>query len=311
MDQRDLQVFRVLCRNLHFGRTSEECSLSPSALSRMVQRLEEETGQPLFLRDRRGVEMTRAGEALLDYAEETLSRWEALQGTLQREERVLRGQISLYASVTACYTVLPGVLSAFRRRHPGVRIDLVTGDAAGGWERVREGQVDVTVIAEPEGLTPSAAFLQLTETPLRFIAPREEGRISRLAGLNGPVSEGRSMGGGAEGWEKRAHWGELPVVLSRSGLARKRLEAWFRRQGIRPRVYAQAAGNEAISALVALGCGVGVVPALVLDKSPFRDQLRVLPVAQELEPYYVGLAALKRRLRDPALAAFWECAATE
>ena len=62
MDYHDLRLFLHLSRTLHFTRTSRECSISLSALSRTVQRLEGEVGHALFVRDRRSVELTPAGE---------------------------------------------------------------------------------------------------------------------------------------------------------------------------------------------------------------------------------------------------------
>ena len=53
MDYDDLRLFLHLSRTLHFGRTSRECHISPSALSRTVQRLERELGWPLLERDHR------------------------------------------------------------------------------------------------------------------------------------------------------------------------------------------------------------------------------------------------------------------
>jgi hypothetical protein len=60
MDYDTLRLFLHLSRTLHFLRTSRACHVSPSALSRAVQRLERETGWPLFERDRRSVRR-RAG----------------------------------------------------------------------------------------------------------------------------------------------------------------------------------------------------------------------------------------------------------
>ena len=64
-------------------------------------------------------------------------------------------------------------------------------------------------------------------------------------------------------------------------------------------------GHEAILALVKLGCGVGVVPELVLEKSPLRGELRVLDARPRLTPFRIG-ACIKRASLDSALIeAFW------
>jgi LysR family positive regulator for ilvC len=68
------------------------------------------------------------------------------------------------------------------------------------------------------------------------------------------------------------------------------------------------AGNEAIIAMVSLGCGVGVVPRLVLDKSPLHEKVQVLEVEESLEPFAIGICAMKKSLHHPLVAAFWEVA---
>jgi len=72
MDIRDLKLFLNLAESQHFGRTAKATHVSPSTLSRQIQRLEESLGQTLFLRDNRTVELTEAGEKLKDFAQHTL-----------------------------------------------------------------------------------------------------------------------------------------------------------------------------------------------------------------------------------------------
>jgi Mn-dependent DtxR family transcriptional regulator len=68
MDYDTLRLFLHLSRTLHFLRTSRACHVSPSALSRAVQRLERETGWPLFERDRRSVRLTPEGARFAAHA---------------------------------------------------------------------------------------------------------------------------------------------------------------------------------------------------------------------------------------------------
>src|SRR5262245_24582470 len=124
MDTEGLRLFLHLARSLHFGRTSRECHVSPSALSRSIQRLEQEAGAPLFRRDSRHVELTVAGERMLSFASETLSRWDHALAGLRGSGPQLRGTLSLFCTVTAAHSLLPSVLGAFRKRHPEVTIRL-------------------------------------------------------------------------------------------------------------------------------------------------------------------------------------------
>ena len=290
MDMEELKLFRHLTESLHFGKTSRACHVTPSALTRTIQRIEAEVEERLFDRDNRSVRLTTAGEALKQYAEETIERWQALKESLANSA-ALHGDISLYCSVTAAYGILPAILGRFRKACPEVQIKLQTGDAAQGLTRLRNGEVEVIIDALPEKPPAGLEFMQITETPLVFIAPLDFPETV--------VYEGKEI-----------DWRKTPVIMAEQGLSRERLDRWFAARKILPSVYAQVAGNEAIIAMVSLGCGVGVVPRLVLEKSPLQKQITVLAISPELAPFSLGVCTVKKNLRNPKIQAFWEIAAS-
>lgn len=287
MDYDELRLFAHLARSLHFGRTSRECHVSPSALSRTVQRLESELGRPLFSRDRRSVELTPAGALLFSHAAETLARFETLKQRLRDAGEQLKGSIQIFASVTACQSFLPDVLANFRTRHPDIHIGLETGYAADALGMLARGKVDVAVAALPERTPPGLVARVLLVTPLVFVAPQQECEVSRLCA------------------ERAVPWERVPIVLPAAGLARASAERFFRRRRTKPNVYGEVAGNEAILSLVSLGCGVGVVPAIVIEKSPLREAVRVLASDASLGELRVGVCAERQKLKLPIVRAFW------
>ncbi|HVJ16151.1 MAG TPA: HTH-type transcriptional activator IlvY [Polyangiaceae bacterium] len=287
MDYDDLRLFLHLSRSLHFGRTSRECHISTSALSRAIQRLEGELDSVLFERDQRKVELTAAGEAFQEHATETLTRYQSFKQRLVGGER-LTGSLAIFASVTACQSFLPRVLASFRRDHPDVQIRLETGYAADALGMLGRGAVDVAVAALPDKVGGNLSARVLIVTPLVFVAPAFECEVSRLV-------------------ERRpVPWQELPVVLPATGLMRQSADRWFRRKHVTPKIYSEVPGNEAILSLVSLGCGVGIVPRLVMEKSPLRAELRTLEVDPHLDELRVGVCTLRRKLRSPIVRAFWD-----
>jgi len=285
MDSRALQQFLTLARTLHFGRAAEACHLSPSTLSRSIKRLEAELGCRLFERSNRDVSLTGEGRVLLGQAEELMERLQALEHKLQSGLVQLEGSISLYCSVTACYSLLSGLLPAFRQRYPGVEVKVHTGDEAIALQRIEQREEDVAIAARPDQFPDKLDFLQLATSPLVFIASLD---------VVGEVGE--------------RFWESFPLVLPEAGLARVRVDQWLRSSNIEPNIYAQVTGNEAIVSMVALGCGVGVVPLLVLRGSPFADRVRVVDVEPTLEPFRIGLCARKSSFSNPLLRALWDLA---
>jgi LysR family positive regulator for ilvC len=288
MDYHSLELFLHLSKTLHFGHTSDACNISPSALSRTIQRLEDELGTRLFVRDRRSVEMSESGVRFRDYAREAVESWYGFRDSLASETESVRGEVVLYCSVTAAQTVLSSVFAAFREQYPGVHIRLQTGDSAYAVERILDGSADLTVAARPDSLPESVKFLPLAVTPLLFIAPRMPCLVTELTSMD------------------EIPWADVPMILADRALSRRRTDDWFRTIGVRPNVYAEVAGHEAILAMVRLGCGVGVIPGLVLEQSPIGPEVRTLDVRPELSPYHVGVCVHRRRLESPVVRAFWE-----
>jgi LysR family transcriptional regulator, positive regulator for ilvC len=288
MDLDGLRLFLHLSRSLHFGRTSKECHVSPSALSRSIQRLEEEAGATLFVRDRRSVALTDEGRLLQGFAHDTITRFEALEQRLTRSQDRLQGSIAIFASVTACQSFLPPLLSQFRRAHPEVQIRLETGYAMDALGMLRGGAVDVAVAALPDDIPPTLAARVVVKIPLVFVAPAETSAVSELLAQDDIA------------------WGDVPMILPASGLARDYVDRWFRKKRIAPRIYGEVAGSEATLSLVSLGCGVGIVPRLVADQSPLKSSLSVLDVEPKLQIFRVGVCTEKKKLKSPVVKAFWQ-----
>src|SRR5688572_11314249 len=204
MNQKELQLFLHLAKSLNFARTSEASHVSPSSLSRIIQRLEQELGVPLFERDNRHVSLTRAGRAFREFADETSNKFQVLQKSLAEQEQVLTGELSLFCSVTASYSFLYDLLSKFRHQHPGIEIKLHTGDTATTLDRIIAEQEDIGIAALPQKIPSSLATQVLGTTPLVFIAPRS-GVYAKLS----------------SGGDKKIAWSNVPLILSESGLARE------------------------------------------------------------------------------------------
>jgi LysR family positive regulator for ilvC len=289
MDIRSLRHFLNLADALHFGRASEIGHVSPSALSRSIRNLEAEVGAELFKRDNRTVALTHAGETFLIYSRDAVAQWDAVRSQLLEQAGELRGEVSIYCSVTASYSFLFELLSSFRRDYPHIEIKLHTGDPEHALQRVLAGDEDMAIGARPDRLRAELAFKSITATPLIFIAAANNPEFAQLARRQ----------------PDPRMWRATPMILAETGLSRRRADAWFRALDVRPSIYAQVAGNEAIVSMVSLGFGVGVVPKIALDNSPLADSVTVLDVRPRLQAYDVGLFTLAKKLRNPLINAFW------
>ena len=294
MDTQQLNLFLTLADTLHFSKTGELLHMSPSAVSRSVQRIEEQVGETLFQRDSRRVTLTAAGHKFQDYARVALEQWHSFNEGLRQDAERLSGELTVFCSVTAVYSILAELLGPFRRTYPDIDITLHTGDQADAIDRLLAGIDDIAITARPDHLPRSLQFQTLAHSPLLFLYPAGPSRVGHA--VREAIEEGR-----------QPDWSSLPFIMSERGQARVQLDQWFAANKIKARFYAQVSGHEAIVSMVALGFGVGVVPDLVLDFSPLRDRVSVLEVQPPLTPFAVGLCADREKLKNPLIQAFWTC----
>lgn len=294
MDTRALRVFLSVADTLNYSRSSEILHISLSAVSRTIQRLEEEVGQRLLERDNRSMRLSPAGIEFRSYAQRTVEDWQQLRHRFGGESE-LSGQISLFCSVTASYRVLAPILEAYRRAYPGVEVMLHTGDQADGISKVLSGVDDVAVSGRPSQLSSRLDFLSLLDSPLRFCAPAGHCAVRDLLLGNDTAADSFD-------------WSAIPFIVPERGITKDLLEGWIRRRGFRPNIYAQVAGHEAIVAMVGLGLGVGVAPELVVEASGMTDKVEYMAVSEELPPLTIGLCGLKQRLESPLVRSLWEVA---
>ncbi|MFF0009743.1 HTH-type transcriptional activator IlvY [Streptomyces tibetensis] len=276
-DYDQYRLFLHLAESLSFTRTAADCHVSPATLSRTVQRLEAATGHRLLDRGPHGVSLTQHGRSFRRYAAEALELWACYRNEHTVDD--LSGHLRVFASVTACESLLPDLLAPLRAAHPRVRISLRTGDAASALALLEQGEADLAVAALPGRIPATLLAREITHTPLVLV------QAAAATTEQPPVLN-------------------EPFVLPRQGLVRTAADHWFRSLGVHPHIAAEADGHEALLTLVALGYGTGIIPDLVLQHSGVRTRLRQLPAAGP-GPLPIGVCIRRADLHRPLIAAVW------
>lgn len=186
---------------------------------------------------------------------------------------------------------MPQILDKFRALHPLVEIKLTTGDAADAVDKVETKEADLGIAGKPERLPDNVRFTKIGEIPLVLIAPALPCAVRTMA------------------TEEQPDWNAIPFILPEHGPSRKRIELWFRRHHINnPVIYATVSGHEAIVSMVALGCGIALIPSVVVDNSPEPVRSRILQLdnISLVEPFELGVCSLSKRLSEPLIKSFWQ-----
>jgi DNA-binding transcriptional LysR family regulator len=149
VELRHLRYFAAVAEERHFGRAALKLGIAQPPLSKQLQDLEAELGYPLFDRSRRPVELTAAGQALLEHARRLFEALEIAVRETRRAGAGHSGRLTIGYPQSLAYSGLTGLLRAFRERSPEVAIEvreLPPGDQV---EALKRGDLDVGFVRAP------------------------------------------------------------------------------------------------------------------------------------------------------------------
>lgn len=125
MELRELRYFTVLCEELHFGRAAERLHISQSPLSQAIAQLERKLGTRLLDRSSRHVQLTTAGNVLLQHGRRLLQEADDAIGATRRAAGGELGTLQLAVGPAARAGVLPGLRHALDERLPSLTVEVV------------------------------------------------------------------------------------------------------------------------------------------------------------------------------------------
>ncbi|HTD61518.1 MAG TPA: LysR family transcriptional regulator [Gemmatimonadaceae bacterium] len=250
----EIRSFTVLAESGSLRRASERLFLTPSALTRQIQRLEQWLGTPLLDRRVKPARITRAGRAVLDRGRHVLRIMDDLKATASPNAEPT-GTFRLGIAHALAQASLVGAIQRLTNRFSKLRPVITTDLTRTLVEQVRTGALDAALTLMPaSGGAPSDVDAAVVATErLVLIRARDEGRRSPGADLDAP-------------------W----VVNPLGCLIRQGLEVKLREMGSAFRVAAEIHNVEMQLSLVAGGLGLGIVPARLLATHPRRRHLEQL-----------------------------------
>ena len=121
MDLRQLEILQAIAETGSFTACGKKLHVSQSAISRQILLLEEELGEPLFLRVGRQVRMTPAAESLVQLGQRVFQDVRDTVGTITDRTRDAPRHAAAVGGMTVCLYVFPPLLKHLRRVHPAAR----------------------------------------------------------------------------------------------------------------------------------------------------------------------------------------------
>lgn len=289
MELKSLRSFVTVAEQLSFIRSARLLHLSQSALTEQIQKLEEELGVQLLLRDRRSVKLTSVGMVFLAEARATLARArQAVERVQQARGDIGRLRIGYVSS--AALEIVPGIVVAFRSQFPGVKLDLINLRTSSQIKGLISESIDVGFVRLPlshDGLT----IRVIHREPFVLVLPKghplaDEAKV-RLAQVQHEkfVAYGRR-------WAPGFYDAVIQMCT---------------REGFNPEIVQETGEMYTAVALVAAGVGIAILPRSVVLAQSQNVVMKPLPSSAGSSEIAI---AVRRRDNASLIESFIQAAET-
>ncbi|HEX8633616.1 MAG TPA: LysR family transcriptional regulator [Pyrinomonadaceae bacterium] len=289
MEMSQLRAFRVVAETLNFTRAAERLHLTQAAVSHQIKALETELGEPLFIRLKRGVKLSHAGEAALEYAERILDDAEALREQVSGAERALAGRVCAAAATQAFVHLFATLFESFMRANPNIELSFrTTVSTEQTLADVLTGATDVGFASLPV-YSPALQVTELFEDELVLVV----GRAHRLA-LDGD-------GGVGTATIKQIERERL-IMFERGTSIRRTTEDFFKRAAIRPALALESNDTYFMKRMVEQGLGISILPSWAVREEVEAGKLKQLEIVGHTLRRTVAMISLGRFQAAPTRA---------
>ncbi len=257
MEMSQLRTFRAVAELLNFTRASERLNLTQSAVSHQIKALEEELGEPLFIRAKRGVKLSHAGKTALEFVERILDDTEALREMISGRERSQIGRVRVAAATQAFVHLFAPLFESFMDSHPG--IDLAFRTTVSTEHTVADilnGAADVG-FASLAVYSPNLQVTKLFEDELVLIVSKDHKLAKKRAATVTEIQK------------------EKLILFERGASIRRATDQFFDQIGVRPDLALESNDTFFIKRMVERGLGVSLLPPWAV-----RDEVETKKLAQ-------------------------------
>lgn len=276
------RIFLSVARLGNLTKAAQELHLTQPSVSYAVKQLEAGLGVALFDRLSKGVRLTREGEALLDYVEQSFSFLAAGERHLRSLKELTAGELRVGASGPVIKHLLLPPLDRFHAEHPGIRIRLSQGKSSELRQRLLEGEIDFGLVHLPFA-DPGLDVLPLIDIQDCFVVGPAYGRLAEKP-FDAAAIENTPL-----------------LLLSEGSSTRRFVERWLASQGVTAEADMELSSMDMLVELAERGYGAAFVTEAFVREELRSGRLLRLSTAEPIPPRSVGIAT-RRGASLPVIA---------
>ena len=267
------RIFYAVANNGNISRAAKELYISQPAISKSIQKLEENLGVKLFARSSRGVTLTPEGELLYTHVKSAFETLTIGEDKLRRSIALGIGNLTIGASSTLCKYVLLPYLKDFIKEYPHINISIACHSTNQTLKLLEEGKLDIGLVGKPENLK-NMDFYPLREIKDIFVATHDYLCNLQVRGV------------------KRQHifQSSTLLLLDRENITRQYIDNYFQENHILLHNIIEVSNMDLLIEMTKTSLGIGCVIQDFVKAELQNKTLTEIPLKTPIDKREIGFA---------------------
>jgi len=286
----NLEWYRIFLQTARYGnltKAAQALHITQPSVSYAMKQMEEALGIKLFNRLSKGVELTKEGQSLLKYVEQSFTLLDAAEKHVLNLKQLTEGEIRIGSSDSLIKHLLLPQLNAFHKEYPDIRIRLSHGKTPDIAKRLKDGLIDCALIHMPVH-DPQLDIHPVAALEDCFVAGSAYAELAR-----------RSL--------TAAELAKLPLLLLSPGSStRLHIDQWFAAKGLRVTPEIELGSVDLLAEFAGLNYGAAFITRSFVKEALDQGKLIELSLADQLPARSIGFAVVRDRKLSLAAERFTE-----
>lgn len=267
------RIFYAVANTGNISKAAKELYISQPAISKSIQKLEENVGVKLFTRSSRGVTLTPEGELLFTHVKSAFETLTIGEDKLRRSIALGIGNLSIGVSSTLCKYVLLPYLKEFIKQYPHINISISCHSTNHTLRLLEDEKLDIGLIGKPENFK-NIIFYSLREIEDIFVATQDYLHNLSLRGID------------------RNHFlqNSTLMLLDKENMTRQYIDNYFQENHILLQDIIEVSNMDLLIEMSKISLGIGCVIRDFVQKELLSGALYEIPLKPPISKREIGFA---------------------
>ncbi len=284
MDIDQLRSFCFIAEEKSFSGAAQRVFITQPAISMQMKVLEQEVGQILFDRSKKEIYLTEEGKILYNHAKSIFNELEHARNEIDELQKLVRGQLTIGCSDTVSSYLLPGTISEYIEKYPGIEITVQNRPSPHIIQMILERVADVGLVTMP------------VDDDHLLVRKLFSFKNVAVCSRKHPVAKHSKI--------TLSSLVKNRLLLLEPGTKnRMLLDETFAQAGVKPASIMEFGSVEVQKSFAQAGIGVAIVPDFAVSKIDEKSRLKSISI-RKVQKYEIGIIVRKNRNLSPAVKEF-------